>query len=142
MSTYFVKWDSFVEGRVYCIGKERGNMKSCAVSSRMDFNTLSRSFNLERWKKKKSNSVLVDSTKWIWLLWLFYLQTMGWIVSEFRWFGKMLHVPSTIEEQLILKAFEEECPWENLPKRVQATLNLKDEWHRRWVLIISELLVF
>ncbi|KAJ8762508.1 hypothetical protein K2173_007947 [Erythroxylum novogranatense] len=37
----------------------------------------------------------------------------------------------TIEEQLILKAIREECPWENLPKRLQATLASKEEWHRR-----------
>nr|GEU40864.1 hypothetical protein [Tanacetum cinerariifolium] len=43
----------------------------------------------------------------------------------------MLHAPATIEEQLILRAIKEECPWENLPKRLQSTLNSKDEWHRR-----------
>ncbi|PWA57699.1 hypothetical protein CTI12_AA406080 [Artemisia annua] len=43
----------------------------------------------------------------------------------------MLHVPATIEEQLILRAIKEECPWENLPKRLQSTLHSKDEWHRR-----------
>nr|XP_043616969.1 protein FAM91 homolog [Erigeron canadensis] len=43
----------------------------------------------------------------------------------------MLHVPRTIEEQLILRAIKEECVWENLPKRLQSTLNSKDEWHRR-----------
>ncbi|KAK9070558.1 hypothetical protein SSX86_010960 [Deinandra increscens subsp. villosa] len=43
----------------------------------------------------------------------------------------MLHVPTTIEEQLILRAIKEECSWENLPKRLQSTLNSKDEWHRR-----------
>lgn len=43
----------------------------------------------------------------------------------------MQHVPSTIEEQLLLKAIREECSWDNLPKRLQATLNSKDEWHRR-----------
>lgn len=43
----------------------------------------------------------------------------------------MQRAPVTIEEQLILKAIKEECPWENLPKRLQATLNSKDEWHRR-----------
>ncbi|CAK9149039.1 unnamed protein product [Ilex paraguariensis] len=43
----------------------------------------------------------------------------------------MQHVPATIEEQLILKAIREECPWESLPKRLQATLNSKEEWHRR-----------
>ncbi|KAH9756441.1 FAM91 carboxy-terminus protein [Citrus sinensis] len=43
----------------------------------------------------------------------------------------MQHVPTTIEEQLLLKAINEECPWENLPKRLQATLTSKEEWHRR-----------
>lgn len=43
----------------------------------------------------------------------------------------MLHVPATVEEQLILKAIKEECPWENLPKRLQSTLNSKDDWHRK-----------
>ncbi|KAJ0752757.1 hypothetical protein HanPI659440_Chr09g0328001 [Helianthus annuus] len=43
----------------------------------------------------------------------------------------MLHVPTTIEEQLILRAIKEECSWENLPKRLQSTLSSKDEWHRR-----------
>ncbi|PKA55177.1 hypothetical protein AXF42_Ash003814 [Apostasia shenzhenica] len=37
----------------------------------------------------------------------------------------------TIEEQLILKSIKEECPWENLPKRLQAMLSTKEEWHRR-----------
>ncbi|XVF64829.1 hypothetical protein PTKIN_Ptkin09bG0198000 [Pterospermum kingtungense] len=43
----------------------------------------------------------------------------------------MQHVPATIEEQLFLKAIREESPWENLPKRLQATLGSKEEWHRR-----------
>ncbi|KAG7943462.1 hypothetical protein I3843_15G040700 [Carya illinoinensis] len=43
----------------------------------------------------------------------------------------MQHAPATIEEQLILKAIKEECPWESLPKRLQATLSSKEEWHRR-----------
>ncbi|KAM0954427.1 hypothetical protein DsansV1_C01g0010911 [Dioscorea sansibarensis] len=43
----------------------------------------------------------------------------------------MHRVPATIEEQLILKAIREECPWENLPKRLQATLASKEDWHRR-----------
>lgn len=45
--------------------------------------------------------------------------------------GSMLHVPTTIEDQLILRAIKEECSWEGLPKRLQSTLNSKDEWHRR-----------
>nr|XP_043637575.1 protein FAM91A1-like isoform X1 [Erigeron canadensis] len=43
----------------------------------------------------------------------------------------MQQVQSTIEEQLILRAIKEECSWESLPKRLQASLNSKDEWHRR-----------
>ncbi|KAK6277507.1 PREDICTED: protein FAM91A1 [Theobroma cacao] len=43
----------------------------------------------------------------------------------------MQHIPATIEEQLFLKAIREESSWENLPKRLQATLNSREEWHRR-----------
>ncbi|RWW32271.1 hypothetical protein GW17_00003064 [Ensete ventricosum] len=43
----------------------------------------------------------------------------------------MQHIPATIEEQLLLKAIREESPWENLPKRLQAMLISKDEWHKR-----------
>ncbi|KAL4556457.1 hypothetical protein LXL04_039110 [Taraxacum kok-saghyz] len=43
----------------------------------------------------------------------------------------MHHVQTTIEDQLILRAIKEECSWEGLPKRLQSTLNSKDEWHRR-----------
>ncbi|RAL45653.1 unnamed protein product [Cuscuta campestris] len=43
----------------------------------------------------------------------------------------MLHVPASIEEQLMLKAIREECPWESLPKRLQAAFNSVDEWHKR-----------
>ncbi|KAK9930408.1 hypothetical protein M0R45_027446 [Rubus argutus] len=45
----------------------------------------------------------------------------------------MQHASATIEEQLLLKAIKEECPWESLPKRLQATLSSKEEWHRRVV---------
>ncbi|XP_030482690.2 uncharacterized protein LOC115699433 [Cannabis sativa] len=45
----------------------------------------------------------------------------------------MQRVPATIEEQLESKAIKEECPWESLPKRLQATLSSKEEWHRRVV---------
>ncbi|KAJ4952213.1 hypothetical protein NE237_029045 [Protea cynaroides] len=45
----------------------------------------------------------------------------------------MQHMPATIEEQLLQKSIKEECPWENLPKRLQATLSSKEEWHRRVV---------
>ncbi|XP_042448342.1 protein FAM91A1-like isoform X1 [Zingiber officinale] len=43
----------------------------------------------------------------------------------------MQHIPTTIEEQLLLKAIRDESPWENLPKRLQAVLASKEEWHRR-----------
>ncbi|KAL6176879.1 hypothetical protein ACLB2K_053511 [Fragaria x ananassa] len=45
----------------------------------------------------------------------------------------MHHTSATVEEQLLLKAIKEECPWDNLPKRLQATLSSKEEWHRRVV---------
>lgn len=37
----------------------------------------------------------------------------------------------SVEEQLIVKSIKEECPWDNLPKRLQVTLSTKEEWHRR-----------
>ncbi|KAL6850029.1 hypothetical protein ACP4OV_020656 [Aristida adscensionis] len=40
---------------------------------------------------------------------------------------------SAMEEQMVAKAIREESPWESLPKRLQATLQTKDEWHRRIV---------
>lgn len=43
----------------------------------------------------------------------------------------MQRLPATIEEQLIVKAIKEECLWDKLPKRLQATFNSRDEWHRR-----------
>lgn len=43
----------------------------------------------------------------------------------------MQRAPVTVEEQLLQKAIKEECAWENLPKRLQATLSSKEEWHRR-----------
>lgn len=43
----------------------------------------------------------------------------------------MQRTPATIEEQLITKAVKDECPWENLPKRLQSVLSSKEEWHRR-----------
>lgn len=41
----------------------------------------------------------------------------------------------TIEDQLISKAVREECPWENLPKRLQSILGSKEEWHRRLLVL-------
>ncbi|KAF7815347.1 protein FAM91A1-like isoform X1 [Senna tora] len=43
----------------------------------------------------------------------------------------MHRAPVTVEEQLLQRAIKEECPWENLPKRLQITLSSKEEWHRR-----------
>ncbi|MED6172025.1 hypothetical protein PIB30_046331 [Stylosanthes scabra] len=43
----------------------------------------------------------------------------------------MQRAPVTVEEQLLQKAIKEECPWENLPKRIQLNLSSKEEWHRR-----------
>ncbi|KAM0863098.1 hypothetical protein ACQ4PT_044815 [Festuca glaucescens] len=40
---------------------------------------------------------------------------------------------ATVEEQMMVKAIREECPWETLPKRIQATVVTKEEWHRRVV---------
>uniref|UniRef100_A0A0E0JHK1 FAM91 N-terminal domain-containing protein n=1 Tax=Oryza punctata TaxID=4537 RepID=A0A0E0JHK1_ORYPU len=37
---------------------------------------------------------------------------------------------ATVEEQMVVKAIREECPWESLPKRLQSTLHTKEEWHR------------
>ncbi|XP_042004954.1 protein FAM91A1-like isoform X1 [Salvia splendens] len=45
----------------------------------------------------------------------------------------MQRQPATVEEQLIIKAITEQCHWESLPKRLQSTLNSKEEWHRRIV---------
>uniref|UniRef100_A0A2C9WE27 FAM91 N-terminal domain-containing protein n=1 Tax=Manihot esculenta TaxID=3983 RepID=A0A2C9WE27_MANES len=45
----------------------------------------------------------------------------------------MQRIPVTVEEQLILKSIKEECPWENLPKRLQSTITSREEWHRRIV---------
>jgi hypothetical protein len=41
---------------------------------------------------------------------------------------------AAVEEQMVVKAIGEECPWESLPKRLQSTLHTKDEWHRRYLL--------
>ncbi|KAM0865522.1 hypothetical protein ACQ4PT_043222 [Festuca glaucescens] len=38
---------------------------------------------------------------------------------------------ATVEEQMMVKAIREECPWETLPKRIQAAVVTKEEWHRR-----------
>lgn len=43
----------------------------------------------------------------------------------------MQHVPTTIEEQVIAKSIQEECTWENLPKRLQILLSSKEEWHKK-----------
>ncbi|EMS60888.1 hypothetical protein TRIUR3_07954 [Triticum urartu] len=43
---------------------------------------------------------------------------------------------AAVEEQMVVKAIREECPWESLPKRLQSTLHTKDEWHRSSLLLI------
>ncbi|XP_049398631.1 uncharacterized protein LOC125862566 [Solanum stenotomum] len=43
----------------------------------------------------------------------------------------MMHVLANVEEQLIVKSIKEENNWEDLPKRLQAALNSKEEWHKR-----------
>ncbi|OUZ99594.1 hypothetical protein BVC80_9061g10 [Macleaya cordata] len=58
---------------------------------------------------------------------------LGFVSGCIKLFATMQHLPTTIEEQLFLKAIKEECPWESLPKRLQATLSSKDEWHRKLV---------
>jgi hypothetical protein len=40
---------------------------------------------------------------------------------------------ATVEEQMMVKAIREESSWEVLPKRIQAALVSKEEWHRRYV---------
>ncbi|KAH0462693.1 hypothetical protein IEQ34_010268 [Dendrobium chrysotoxum] len=59
------------------------------------------------------------------------------LASGSKLFEKMQRVHATIEEQLILKSIKDECPWENLPKRLLATISTKEEWHRS---IVDELL--
>ncbi|KAL1348097.1 hypothetical protein AAHE18_07G054900 [Arachis hypogaea] len=47
--------------------------------------------------------------------------------------GKMRRAEVTVEELLVDRAVKEECTYENLPKRLQATVSSKDEWHKRIV---------
>ncbi|KAL1307829.1 hypothetical protein AAHE18_17G061600 [Arachis hypogaea] len=47
--------------------------------------------------------------------------------------GKMRRAEVTVEELLVDRAVKEECTYENLPKRLQATVSSKDEWHKRVV---------
>lgn len=54
---------------------------------------------------------------------------------------EMQRAPVTVEEQLLQKAIKEECTWENLPKRIQATLSSKEEWHRRLEKVASRLIL-
>uniref|UniRef100_A0A0E0L1E0 FAM91 N-terminal domain-containing protein n=1 Tax=Oryza punctata TaxID=4537 RepID=A0A0E0L1E0_ORYPU len=44
---------------------------------------------------------------------------------------------ATVEEQMMVKAIREELPWESLPKRIQAALVSKDDWHRRFLKYID-----
>ena len=45
--------------------------------------------------------------------------------------GKMRRAEVTVEELLVDRAIKEECPWENLPRRLQVTVPSKEEWHKR-----------
>ncbi|MED6151447.1 hypothetical protein PIB30_082626 [Stylosanthes scabra] len=47
--------------------------------------------------------------------------------------GKMRRAEVTVEELLVDKAVKEECTYENLPRRLQATVSSKEEWHKRVV---------
>ncbi|MED6169573.1 hypothetical protein PIB30_022513 [Stylosanthes scabra] len=47
--------------------------------------------------------------------------------------GKMRRTEVTVEELLVDKAVKEECTFENLPRRLQATVSSKEEWHKRVV---------
>ncbi|KAK3135825.1 hypothetical protein QOZ80_5BG0423850 [Eleusine coracana subsp. coracana] len=38
---------------------------------------------------------------------------------------------ATVEEQMMVKAIREESAWEALPKRIQAAVVTKEDWHRR-----------
>ncbi|TVU18937.1 hypothetical protein EJB05_35058 [Eragrostis curvula] len=40
---------------------------------------------------------------------------------------------ATVEEQMMVKAIREESVWEELPKRIQAAVVTKEDWHRRIV---------
>ncbi|XP_024528555.1 protein FAM91A1 isoform X1 [Selaginella moellendorffii] len=43
----------------------------------------------------------------------------------------MNRLTTNVEEQLIVKAIQEEVTWENLPKRLKLFMASKDDWHRK-----------
>ncbi|XP_061338227.1 uncharacterized protein LOC133285082 [Gastrolobium bilobum] len=43
----------------------------------------------------------------------------------------MQRAPVTVEQKLLEKAIQEECPWENLPRRLQPIVSSKEEWNTR-----------
>lgn len=44
----------------------------------------------------------------------------------------MQRVASSIEEEMIIKAIQEETPWEKLPKRLKLFLSTNEEYLKRW----------
>ncbi|KAI9109001.1 hypothetical protein K1719_019956 [Acacia pycnantha] len=61
---------------------------------------------------------------------LLCFQVVDWVSKVPRKL-KMQQVTMTVDEQLIQKAIREDCPWESLPKRIQAIHSTKEEWHNR-----------
>jgi hypothetical protein len=48
---------------------------------------------------------------------------------------------ATVEEQMMVKAIREESSWEALPKRIQAAVVTKEDWHRRYNRLIPLLVL-
>lgn len=46
----------------------------------------------------------------------------------------MQRVATNVEEEMIVKAIEEDSPWEKLPKRLKLFLSSNEEYQRRYVL--------
>lgn len=57
----------------------------------------------------------------------------------------MQRVASTVEEDMIIKAIQEEATWEKLPKRLKIFLSSNEEWQRRYqcisINVVSQLLL-
>lgn len=43
----------------------------------------------------------------------------------------MQRITTSVEEQMIVKAIQEETMWENLPKRLKVFISSKEDWHRK-----------
>ncbi|KAI5079634.1 hypothetical protein GOP47_0005113 [Adiantum capillus-veneris] len=43
----------------------------------------------------------------------------------------MQRITTSVEEQMIVKAIQDETSWENLPKRLKVFITTKEDWHRR-----------